>query len=184
MRKSLRWRQRTKLRVPALEVARVWWVVDLMRDFYHQPMNYEDCKDFILGPRANGGDRENFDALMHLYYHVIWKWLPRQLRDEIEYGGMFNWVSNGTRSDFFAFHKLLGGGQNIALKPDEHVLISLDEVLLLNEKLLLQRRLTRLYVKRCHSVREWFTGLVADETNLACDEFLPKWLSQIDSLKQ
>ena len=179
MRKSLRWRQRTKLRVPALEVARVWWVVDEMRDFYHQPMNYEECKDLILGSRDNGGDRENFNALMHLYYHVIWKWLPKPLQDQIEYGEAFNRFSNETRNDFFSFHKVLPEGR-VALKPDEYVFISLDEVMFLNRSLVQQRQLTLLYVERCDTVRKWFSGLVSDETNLACDEFLPAWLAQIE----
>lgn len=150
-----------------------------MRDFYHQPMNYEDCEDLILGSGADGGVREAYDRLMHLYYHVIWKWLPKPLQDQIEYGEAFSAVRNGKmRREFFVFHDALSDGR-VALKPDEHVLISLDEVMFLNKSLLRQRQLTRLYVERCDTVRKWFSGLVADETNLACDEFLPGWLAQI-----
>ena len=142
-------------------------------------MNYEDCEDLVLGSRADGGDIENFNSLMHLYYHVIWKWLPKPLREDIEYGKAFSEVRNGRmRREFFVFHEALKDGR-VKVDPDEHMSISLDEVITLAKRLLLQRQLTQLYVGRCASVRAWFSGLVADEINAACDELIPKWLAQI-----
>ncbi len=64
-----------KITVDVEEAKRVFLLLDAFHDFLHQPMNYPNTAEF-----AN----KNYEELKHLYYDVVWNWLPSEMQKNLE----------------------------------------------------------------------------------------------------
>jgi hypothetical protein len=67
-----------KVEVDLEEIKQVFLFLEDLNAFFHQPMHYEtieDVKEYVDGM---------YPQLHHLFYHVVWNWLPPTVQNEIE----------------------------------------------------------------------------------------------------
>ncbi|MDM1022144.1 hypothetical protein QSV37_17885 [Acinetobacter sp. VNK23] len=65
----------TKVEINIEEIRRVYLLVEKMNEFFHQPDNYNQVDSF---------SKQIYPELSEVYYHIIWEWLPKEVRNEIE----------------------------------------------------------------------------------------------------
>ena len=68
-----------KIEVRLNEVREVFEFLEELHDFMHQPENFlntEQITQFI--------ESGNYQKLKHVYYHVVWDWLPTAIQKEYE----------------------------------------------------------------------------------------------------
>lgn len=66
-----------RIEVDAEEVLRVFRFLEDVHDLMHQPMYYRDPE------RIERFVQDNYAEVKHLYYRVVWNWLPEHSRREI-----------------------------------------------------------------------------------------------------
>lgn len=64
-----------KVEVSVEEIKRVYNLIEKMNEFFHQPYNYSQVDDFAI---------KIYPELRQIYYHVVWEWLPDNIKQEIE----------------------------------------------------------------------------------------------------
>ncbi len=73
-------REKQKVEVDLEDVRRLFILLENMNNFFHQPMYFKDPKlvqEFVY---------KNYPELKTLYYDIVWKWLPKDIQEEIEEG--------------------------------------------------------------------------------------------------
>ena len=66
------------LTVPLDEVKSVFFVLEELIDFLHQPLNYETTDQIVQFLQSGA-----FDRLTGAYYDTVWNWFPDNVRNEI-----------------------------------------------------------------------------------------------------
>lgn len=65
------------LKVPLADVRRVFKFLEKIHDLAHDPLNYQDTE------RVSVFMRDNYPEIKDLYYKIVWKWLPKEVQDQI-----------------------------------------------------------------------------------------------------
>jgi len=68
----------TKIEVDVCDVRKVFDVIEKVHDLFHQPMKYKDTS------KIEEFADENYSEIKELYYDVVWKWLPEDVKKEVE----------------------------------------------------------------------------------------------------
>ncbi|GAA0340480.1 hypothetical protein GCM10009092_01220 [Bowmanella denitrificans] len=66
-----------KVLIDLQEVKRVYELLEVIHDFFHQPEKYQDFE------RLENFIKQNYPELRDVYYDVVWSWLPKKVQDEI-----------------------------------------------------------------------------------------------------
>jgi hypothetical protein len=64
-----------EIEVDLEEIKRVFFLVEELHTFFHQPMNYSKADEFA---------KKNYKELKTIYYDILWEWLPNDVKKELE----------------------------------------------------------------------------------------------------
>ncbi len=67
-----------KIDVDVDEAIRIFSLLEKLNSLFHQPSKYGDAN------RVSEFAEINYPEIKELYYQVVWKWLPKDVQEEIE----------------------------------------------------------------------------------------------------
>ncbi len=71
-----------KVEIPVKDLMYLYKTMELLNDFFHQPMHYPTIEDVekFLGNKEEGA----YKAISRCYYDILWNFLPNDFQKKIE----------------------------------------------------------------------------------------------------